>query len=105
MLVAVIDNLGKKLSNKARQAHLDEKTNDLYMDLMTIEGLATREVNAAHIKMVAAPQLLSVFGRIPTEFKASWIRSLLSGYCVCMSFGHYVRCLFFCGTERKHVSR
>ena len=78
-IVAAIDNLGEKLSNRARQAHLDEKANELYMDLLTVEGLTTREVNAAHIKLAAAPQLLGVFGRVPAEYKASWIRSLLSG--------------------------
>ena len=77
-IVTAIESLGDKISNHARQARLDAKAADLYIDLMNVEGLSTRELNAAHIKMLESPQLLNAFERIPDAFKASWIRSLLT---------------------------
>ena len=43
-IVTAIESLGDKISNHARQARLDAKVADLYIDLMNVEGLSTREL-------------------------------------------------------------
>lgn len=76
-MVAAFDKLGNKMSTQQRQAELDAKGDDLFMDLLQLEDLTFNERNLAHMKILACDKLLRSFSKMPLDFKTSWIRTLL----------------------------
>ena len=76
-IVRVFEKLGNQMSTQERQAELDAKGSDLFMELLNLEDLSWDERNTTHIKILACDKLLNAFGKIPPMFKTSWIRSLL----------------------------
>ncbi|KAI9101447.1 hypothetical protein K1719_023929 [Acacia pycnantha] len=50
----------------------------LYAELMKVEGLTSDEINRAHIRIVQSRNLTIAFPSIPDEHKAGWVRNLIN---------------------------
>ena len=76
-LLKVTNKLGQYVGSLAAEATLNTKREELYAQLMKVEGPSMDKKQSASIVIARDSTLLFVFPTIPDEDKANWIRRVI----------------------------